>query len=1253
MACIKILQWNVQCLLNNCRELKQSAYRNKYDVICIQETRLKPDRKYDLPGYNSVRNDREGAVGGGLITYIKNGLKFAVLDRPEAIECQVIRIMTDAGGMTVANVYLPPSTEFGTAQAEAFGRLFEHGDASIIVGDLNAKSRLWRSPVNDARGEVIAGIAADREFVALNDGTPTRLDHARGSASHIDVTFASSRLAAKCRWAVLNNAMGSDHNPILITINERPVRESSSVPRWKLEQANWSIYETECNRGLTIEHASDDDVEQFNSKVVGAIRAAAEAAVPQTGVRAGNRVKPLPYWNEDIRAAIYQRNRARNKFKRSRLLDDGIEYKRLKSVARRLVRDAAQQYWRQYCSTLTSQARLSTVWSMARRMSGTRCSPASTSLADGDRLIERDGDKAEFLAKKFAEVSSSSNYSPTFRTRKDDVEQNHAHLFANDAPETEMSRHLNAEFSFQELAVALGEVKRKSSPGEDRVTYEFLQRLPDTGKHVVLRLFNAIWRTGHVPKSWKHAIVVPILKVGKDPHLAGSYRPISLTSSMCKLMERLVANRLQWYLERHQLLSNVQSGFRRNRGTMDHVVRLQDTVVRQLNNRGHVLAVFLDMEKAYDMVWQRGLMIKLKKFGVNGCMFRWIEAFLSDRTIQVKVGAALSQVHKLENGTAQGSMLSPLAFISMIDDLAKSLKQVEVALFADDSTIYKAGGNLPSLTDAVQRALDSAAEWADQWGFRISAAKTVAVLFSRCATGSDIELTIGGTAVKVEKSAKFLGVIFDRRLSWGEHIDYVRGKCQKRLNLMRSIVGTTWGANRKMLLTIYRALVRSVLDYGSMACDGASKTQLAKLQLIQNQALRLCCGAMRCTSVAAIQVECGEMPLHLRRRQQQMKFAVKVKATSGHVAKKAFEEHWTTYYGKFAEHNRPVAVKVDEYFKQRCVSGSVAGPQWAIIPPWTAKLPATDIELTREVKKRDQPAALLALSRAKVDLLADRVHIYTDASRLDSQRVGAGCCVRLPPTGETIEHSARLTDGVSVYAGELAAIRLAYEYVRQISEKTGLGRFAIFSDSLSAIASIRAGRCKTRPNLFNDILHSMSVTEADVVLTWVPSHIGLEGNELADKLANIGANRPNVDHDIGLEIREEYSNVERYVERLWQAEWENGTTGAFFRRIEPNVRRSSEMVFRSRAMETMAHRLRLGACWVNACLHKVNVHETGLCDSCNVPETVQHFLLDCSSDVATALREFCENRGIDHTAEAILSTSSAFALIRKVTDRRL
>ena len=127
------------------------------------------------------------------------------------------------------------------------------------------------------------------------------------------------------------------------------------------------------------------------------------------------------------------------------------------------------------------------------------------------------------------------------------------------------------------------------------------------------------------------------------------------------------------------------------------LTRSRDFMIRLLDDRtqkGHVLAVFLDMEKAFDMVWRKGLMIKLKKLGLNGNLFRWMDAFLSDRTIQVRVGAALSDTVVLENGTAQGAMISPSAFISMIDDLPECVTSADTSLFADDGMLFVQGKNV-------------------------------------------------------------------------------------------------------------------------------------------------------------------------------------------------------------------------------------------------------------------------------------------------------------------------------------------------------------------------------------------------------------------------------------------------------------------------------------------------------------------------------------------------------------------------------
>jgi hypothetical protein len=174
------------------------------------------------------------------------------------------------------------------------------------------------------------------------------------------------------------------------------------------------------------------------------------------------------------------------------------------------------------------------------------------------------------------------------------------------------------------------------------------------------------------------------------------------------------------------------------------------------------------------------------------------------------------------------------------------------------------------LVKSVQQALDAVSEWADTWGFKINTSKTVAVLFPPDTKEHAVELTLRGAALKIEKSARFLGVVFDSRLTWRQHTaEYETDRCQKRLNLMRMASGSRWGAERKTLLTIYRALIRSVVDYGSIVLDSTSASVSGKLQSIQAQALRICCGAMKGTATAAMQVECGEQPLHLRRLAQQ------------------------------------------------------------------------------------------------------------------------------------------------------------------------------------------------------------------------------------------------------------------------------------------------------------------------------------------------------------------------------------------------
>jgi len=180
-----------------------------------------------------------------------------------------------------------------------------------------------------------------------------------------------------------------------------------------------------------------------------------------------------------------------------------------------------------------------------------------------------------------------------------------------------------------------------------------------------------------------------------------------------------------------------------------------------------------------------------------GNTFNWVENFLSNRTFQVKVGAELSDKFIQQNGTPQGSIISPLLFLIMINDIPTGVGGVAMSLFADDSAIYLSHRNIITLENKIQSSVDLIQNWCNENGFKISINKTTGVLFSKRNNLSRITIKIDKKQIKIENKVKFLGVIFDSKLTWKPHIDYIVEKCKKRLNLLRAISGYGWGSCKK------------------------------------------------------------------------------------------------------------------------------------------------------------------------------------------------------------------------------------------------------------------------------------------------------------------------------------------------------------------------------------------------------------------------------------------------------------------------
>ena len=330
----------------------------------------------------------------------------------------------------------------------------------------------------------------------------------------------------------------------------------------------------------------------------------------------------------------------------------------------------------------------------------------------------------------------------------------------------------------------------------------------------LLNIFNYIWTTGKFPEDWTLATIIAIPKPGKDPAEPNNYRPIALTSCLCKTLERMINKRLTWFLESNNHISRFQSGFRSDRSTTDNLVRLETFIRDAFIKKEHVVAVFFDLEKAYDTTWKYGILKDIHKLGLRGRFPTFIENFLADRTMQVRVGSSLSDYYDQEQGVPQGGVLSTTLFCIKINDIVKCLGNLtDCSLYVDDFCICYRSKSMATIERQLQQNLNKIENWATSNGFKFSKSKTQCVHFCQLRKQHDDPvLHLYGSPIPVVEESKFLGILFDRKLSFIPHIKYLKAKCLKALNLLKVLSHTSWGADRTTLLKLYWFLVRSKLD---------------------------------------------------------------------------------------------------------------------------------------------------------------------------------------------------------------------------------------------------------------------------------------------------------------------------------------------------------------------------------------------------------------------------------------------------------
>ncbi|GFY28796.1 RNA-directed DNA polymerase from mobile element jockey [Trichonephila clavipes] len=348
-----------------------------------------------------------------------------------------------------------------------------------------------------------------------------------------------------------------------------------------------------------------------------------------------------------------------------------------------------------------------------------------------------------------------------------------------------------------------------------------------------------------IAQNLKLSTVIPILKPNKNASECKNYRPISLTSTLCKLMERVIHRRLMNWLIENKKLHFYQTAFRTHHSTTDQLFYLNQSIIDGFQEKPHkkTLAVFLDISAAFDRVWRQKLVHTIQGTGINGKALLWINDFLRGRKFSVRFNGALSESRRMWAGVPQGSVLSPLLFLIFMNTIHHHIHpDTNIACYADDIAIWHSHNDITESEKALNTTLK------------------------------------------------------DPELRFSKHIEQITNKALGKLNILRKLCGTSWGSRPQTLKSTFCTVIRPVLEYATSIWTPASISVKRKLDSVQHRAAKIIIGAVSSTNNEKAEQECGLPPLESRHKLATIKFTNKLRSYGlDHISRRVFDKwkHFT------------------------------------------------------------------------------------------------------------------------------------------------------------------------------------------------------------------------------------------------------------------------------------------------------------------------------------------------------------------------
>jgi ribonuclease HI len=708
-------------------------------------------------------------------------------------------------------------------------------------------------------------------------------------------------------------------------------------------------------------------------------------------------------------------------------------------------------------------------------------------------------------------------------------------------------------FTKQEIQAVLEKFDPRKATGEDALNSEILLRTFRSFPTFFTEIYNECLRRGIFPKQWKRSIILPIVKPGKEGiNEVSKYRPISLLNIGGKVLEKLLIDRINHHLHSNSLLNKNQYGFLPQKSTVDAALAAKEFAQAHLQQKNLVIMTSLDVKGAFDAAWWPSILCNLRDLRCPRNLYNLTRSYFSDR-VAIFHANTYSVERKVSMGCPQGSCCGP-GFWNVLYNALLNLEfssHTKIIAFADDLAILTHGKTLTEAEVYANSDLAKIENWARENKMQFNESKSKAMLITRKRSRNDINIYLNNRKLEQVTEMKYLGIYFDSRLTFHKHIEHIAQKSRTLIYMLSRTAKLHWGLGHKSLKTVYEGALVPLMTYGAPVWEEAVTKQrsLRMMQSAQRLINIKISKAYRTTSYEASCVMAGVPPIGI-----------------------------------------VITGKVQLYKRKHCLESSEH---------------ACDMPLP--VNKWPHPARRVTIMETS-EQTTYPIEIYTDGSK-DEGKVGAGVVIYSNKQLVT-QCKYKLQSCCSNNQAEQIAILKALEQLPELDNPTDR-TVAIFTDSKVTMDSLKNHSMHSFliEEIRNKVRH-LSILNWTIHFGWVKAHIGIEGNEAADKLAKEAAQDENDQNIVYSRIPATTVATEINKQGIikWQRQWNSTEKGALCRSFFPVVERRLQMKLLITPEFTA---LITGHVKTKAHLHRFKLADDHTCPCNEGVQTPEHIIHDC------------------------------------------